>query len=81
MLDWERGIALHAMQGDQASFSPRGKSHGFSRVAAEPEVYSRFTAGMAIHNLCLISELRTPVWLRWIPQESKLGLAGKCGCF
>ena len=34
MLDWERGIALHAMQGDQASFSPRGKSHGFSQVAA-----------------------------------------------
>ena len=34
MLDCERGIALHAMQGDQASFSPRGKSHGFSQVAA-----------------------------------------------
>ena len=28
MFDWENAIALHAMQGN------RGKSHGFSRVAA-----------------------------------------------
>ena len=34
MFDWENGIALHAMQGNRASFATRGKSHGFFRVAA-----------------------------------------------
>ena len=34
MFDWENAIALHAMQGNRASLVARGKSHGFSRVAA-----------------------------------------------
>ena len=34
MFDWEIAIALQAMQGNQASSRTRGKSHGFSRVAA-----------------------------------------------
>ena len=34
MFDWENAIALHAMQGNRASVAARGKSHGFSRVAA-----------------------------------------------
>ena len=34
MFDLETAIALHAMQGNQASTFSRGKSHGFSRVAA-----------------------------------------------
>ena len=34
MFDWEYGIALHAMQGNRASFSVRGMSHTISRVAA-----------------------------------------------
>ena len=34
MFDWENAIALHAMQGNQASSRGEGKSHGFSRVAA-----------------------------------------------
>ena len=34
MFGGEHGIALHAMQGNQASFAARGKSHGFSQVAA-----------------------------------------------
>ena len=34
MFDWEHGIALHAMQGNQASSHGSGKSHVFSQVAA-----------------------------------------------
>ena len=34
MFDWERAIALHAMQGNRASSRGEGKYHGFSRVAA-----------------------------------------------
>ena len=34
LLDWEEGIALHAMQGNQASSSVSGKSLGISQVAA-----------------------------------------------
>ena len=34
MFDWEYGIALHAMQGNRASFPARGMSHGISRVEA-----------------------------------------------
>ena len=34
MFDWEIAIALHAMQGNRASPSASGKSHGFTRVAA-----------------------------------------------
>ena len=38
----------------------RGMSHGISRVGAGPRVYSRGTAGMAIRNSTLFSEVRTP---------------------
>ena len=34
MFDWENAIALHAKQGNWASFCGEGKSHGFSRVMA-----------------------------------------------
>ena len=34
VFDWEHGTPLHAMQGNQASFAARGKSHEFSCVAA-----------------------------------------------
>ena len=34
MFDWENAIALHAMQGIGPHLVARGKSHGFSRVAA-----------------------------------------------
>ena len=33
----------------------------FLELRWEPEVYSRVTAGMAIQNSCLISDVRTPV--------------------
>ena len=36
-------------------------SHGISQVAAGIWVYSRVTAGMAIRNSTLFSEVRTPV--------------------
>ena len=41
--------------------SMMGKSHGFSRVAVEHGVYSRVTAGIAIQNSCLFSDVRTRV--------------------
>ena len=48
MFDWEQGIALHAIQGNRAHLSARGKSHGFSRVAAV--TWDMFTSyGMGSH--------------------------------
>ena len=61
VFDWEYGIALHAMQGNRASFPSDGLSHTISRVAQEPGVYSRVTAGISIRNSTLFSEVRTPV--------------------
>ena len=49
---------------------------GFLELRQERGVYSRVTAGMAIRNSSLFTEVRTPVQLRWTPQESKLGLKG-----
>ena len=34
LLDWEEGIALHAVQGIRTHLFVSGKSDGFSRVAA-----------------------------------------------
>ena len=39
----------------------RGKTHGFSRVAAARGVYSRVTTGIPILNRSLFSEVRTLV--------------------
>ena len=49
---------------------------GFLELRQEPGVYSRITAGMAILNSTLFSEVGTPFSLRQTPEESKLGLAG-----
>ena len=54
---------------------------GFLEFQQEPGLYSQFTVGMAIRNLSLFSDVRTPVYLRRTPQESKLGLAGQYGFF
>ena len=48
-----RGIGPHLLA--------RGKSHGFSRVAAGLGVYSRVTTGMPVLNGSFFSEVRTPV--------------------
>ena len=45
---------------------------GFLELRQEPLIYSRVTAGMAIQNSTLFSEVRTPVYLGRTPQESKL---------
>ena len=45
-----RGIGPH--------LAGSGKSHGFSRFAQEPGVYSRVTAGMSIRNSSLFIEVR-----------------------
>ena len=34
MFDWENAIAVHAIRGIRPHLVARGKSHGFSRVAA-----------------------------------------------
>ena len=69
-------LELLCMQfrGIQPHLSPTGKSQGFPRVAVGTRLHSRFTAGMAFQYSCLFSNFRTPVYLRWISQETKLGL-------
>ena len=54
---------------------------GFLELRQKPGVYSLVTAGMDIQYSTLISEVKTPVKVRWTPQESKLGLAGQFGFF
>ena len=49
---------------------------GFLELQQEPGIYCLVTAGMAIRNSTLFSEVRTPVYLGQTSQESKLGLAG-----
>ena len=63
MFDWENGIALHAMQGNRASFPSEGDVSYDFRVAAGTRVYSRVKVGMAIRNFTLFSEVRTAVYL------------------
>ena len=41
VFDWEYGIALHAMQGNRASFPSEAMSHTISRVAASTWGYIR----------------------------------------
>ena len=55
-------IALHEMQGNQdSSPSEVYVSWDFLELRQEPGVHSRVTAGMAIRNSTLFSEVRTPV--------------------
>ena len=62
MFDWEKAIALHALQGIGPHLVARGKSHGFSRVAACTwGMRILVTTGMRILNGSLFSEVRTPV--------------------
>ena len=82
LFDWEQGIALHAMQWNWASSLSEGEvSWFFLELRREPGVDSRVTAGVAINNFCFFSDVRTPLSLRWTPQDSKLGLAEQHGCF
>ena len=62
MFDWENGIALHAMQGNQASSRGEGEvSWVFLLLQQAPGVYSRVRTGMPILNGSLFSEVRTLV--------------------
>ena len=61
VFDWEYGIALHAMQGNRASFPNEGDfSYEFFELQQATGVYKGVTAGMAIRNSTLYSEVRTP---------------------
>ena len=60
MFDWENGIALLAMQGNRASFPYEGDfSYDFYELQQATGVYTGVTAGMAIRNSTLFSEVRT----------------------
>ena len=62
MFDGEHGIALHAMQGNQASSHGEGEvSWFFFELQWERGVYSRVLVGMILQSSCLFSEVRTPV--------------------
>ena len=68
--------------GESGLICQGGGSHmGFLELWQELLVYSRVTAGMAIRNSSLFGQVRTPVYLSWTPQESKLGLAAQYGLF
>ena len=61
VFDWEKAIALHAMQGNRASSRGEEKSHTISRGAAGTwGIFSSY-GGMSIRNWSLLSEVRTPV--------------------
>ena len=76
---WVHGIALHAFQGNQASSFSEGEVSLFFSSWRKPGVHSRVTAGVAINNFCFFSDVRIHLWLRWTPQDSKLGLTEKYG--
>ena len=48
MFNWEYDIALHEVQGNQASYPRRVCVMGYLELGQERGVYSRVTAGMAI---------------------------------
>ena len=61
MFDWENAIALDTMQGNRAHLAGKGKSHGFSRVAAGTSgIFSSYSEigrascrerGIALHSI------------------------------
>ena len=51
----------------------------FLELRREPGVHSRVMAVVDINNFYFFSEVRTPLWFRWTPQESKLGLEEQYG--
>ena len=55
------GLLFMQCRGIEPHFPARGMSHTISRIAAGTWGYSRVTAGMAIRNSTLFSEVRTPV--------------------
>ena len=63
LLDSEQEIALHAIQWNQASLIAQqaGSLMVFLELRWEPGVCSRVKAGVAIKNICLFSDIRTPV--------------------
>ena len=75
LFDWEYGIALHAMQGNRASFPSTGMSHGISRVDLGytdlfciPEVHqgtSRFVTEFLGTLWCSIKKIEAPYVFNW----------------
>ena len=55
------GLLCTQCRGIEPHLQAKGTSHGISRVASGTWVYSRVTAGMAILNSTLFSEVRTHV--------------------
>ena len=65
MFDWEYGIALHACNAGESSLISQhgGSLIRFLELQQEPVVYTRVTAGMAIRNSILFTEVRTSALL------------------
>ena len=61
VFDWENAIALHAMQGIGPHLVARGKSHGFSRVAAATWGIFSSCDGYAHSKREFVSQVRTLV--------------------
>ena len=80
--DSELWIALHPMQGNQASSPGEGYvSWDFSSCSRNLWCILELQRGMAIWNSSLFSEVRIPVYLWQTPQESNLGLKGWYSCY
>ena len=61
MFDWENAIALDTTQGNRGHLTGRGKSHGFSRVAAGTlGIFSSYD-GDAHSKREFVNEVRTLV--------------------
>ena len=56
MFDWEYGIALHAMQGNRASFPREGVSHTISRVSAGTWVIFASYSGDGLSKLHFVQQ-------------------------
>ena len=61
IFDWEYGIALHAMQGNRASFPSEGNVSYVFSSCRKNQVYRRVTVGLAFRTSTLLSEVRTPL--------------------
>ena len=61
LIDWEQGMALHAMQRNRASSFRAGSLMVFVELQREAEVCYRVTAGEDIKNFGLFSDARIPI--------------------
>ena len=82
LFDSEQGVALHAVQGNQASsFSERKVWWFFSSCIGMLGYVLKLRRGKSLKTFDFFSDVRTHISLWWTPQESKLCLTGQYGRF